>query len=173
MIAFCWLDRCEQSHDKFLRPTEASEMHRFSKVFWLIGSRMLCSLGRASAPLQERNRLQQNEKESPDARRRAPFDLHSSGVPITLVGQEARGTPLQRRSKSGAAPLNCRRPVLLSHCGDNTTRHAVRGHQPFGRRQEGDQRAWYVARRQLESRFPHERRVQHTRRTVGYLRNPT
>ena len=66
----------------------------------------LCPLGPALVMLQERNRLQQNENELLDTRRRATFNSHGSGAPIALIGQEGIrcAAPFQRRSKSGAAP---------------------------------------------------------------------
>ena len=67
---------------------------------------MLRSRGHALASLQERNSPQQNENGLLDTSRTCSFYSHSSGVPITLIGQEGIrcAAPLQRQGKSEAAP---------------------------------------------------------------------
>src|ERR1700728_586979 len=81
-------------------------MPSFSKAFSLAEAMRLRSIGGVLDPWHERNSLQQNENELLDSRRSGSFYLRSSGVPVTLIGQEGIrcASPFRRQSKSGAAP---------------------------------------------------------------------
>jgi hypothetical protein len=81
-------------------------MRMFDKVF-LWGVTSMLSLTRdALATLHESNSLQQSESALLDSRRCCSFYVHSSGVPVALIGQEGIrcAAPFQRQGKSGAAP---------------------------------------------------------------------
>ena len=77
-------------------------MRRFQKALLLSEAMML----RPPVLLQERNSLQQNENGLLDTLRSYSFYSRSSGVPVTLIGQEGIrcAAPLQWQGKSGAAP---------------------------------------------------------------------
>ena len=81
-------------------------MRRFPKALLLGEAMMLRPLTRALVLLQERNSLQQNENGLLDTPRSCSFYSRSSGVPVTLIGQEGIrcAAPFQRQGKSGAAP---------------------------------------------------------------------
>jgi opacity protein-like surface antigen len=81
-------------------------MRRFEKALLLGGAVMLRPPRRARVLLQGRNNLRQNENGFLDTPLSRPFYSRSSGVLITLIGQEGIrcAAPLQRQSKSGAAP---------------------------------------------------------------------
>ena len=81
-------------------------MHTFDKAFLLDGTVVLSPSRRAPVKWQARNTIQQNENELLDTRRSNSFNSCSSGVPVTLIGQEGIrcAVPFQRQGKSGAAP---------------------------------------------------------------------
>ena len=81
-------------------------MCRFPKALLLGEVMMLRPLTRALVLLQERNSLQQNENGLVDTPRSCSFYSPSSGVLITLIGQEGIrcAAPFPRQGKSGAAP---------------------------------------------------------------------
>jgi hypothetical protein len=81
-------------------------MCRFPKALLLGEVMMLRPLTRAPVLLQVRNSLQQNENGLVDTPRSCSFCSPSSGVLITLVGQEGIrcAAPFPRQGKSGAAP---------------------------------------------------------------------
>jgi hypothetical protein len=86
--------------------TEALEMRVFNGAFLSGGTAMLSLQQHVLATLHERNSRQQNANGSLDTLRWRPFNRHSSGVPVALIGQEGIrcAAPRQRQGKSGAAP---------------------------------------------------------------------
>ena len=106
MLAFCCSRGRQQISQQIFESAETADMRRFPKALLLGGAMMLRPLRRALGSLQERNSLQQNENGLLDTPRSCSFYSRSSGVLITLIGQEGIrcAAPFQRRGKSGAAP---------------------------------------------------------------------
>ena len=85
---------------KLLTPTS------WTDFFSLGGAAMLRAPRRTPQALRERNTLRQNQSGLLDTRRDYSFYSHSSGAPITSVGQKGIrcAEPFRRQSKAGAAP---------------------------------------------------------------------
>ena len=113
-------------------------MCRFPEALLLGEVMMLRPLTRAPALLQVRNSLQQNENGLVDTPRSCSFYSPSSGVLITLIGQEGFrcAAPFSRRGKSGAAPATVGGEFLSQATGPCHARpgKAEKGDDPRARR---------------------------------------
>ena len=106
MVAFLYSLGRQQISQQISASAETADMCRFPKALLLGEVMMLRPLTRALVLLQERNSLQQNENGLVDTPRSCSFYSPSSGVLITLIGQEGIrcAAPFPRQGKSGAAP---------------------------------------------------------------------